>query len=139
MAYLIPLAGGAMIGLAAAILWLASGRVAGVSGIASGLVPPVRGDVAWRLAFLIGLVGGGALLAWLLPGRFELGHERSLLALAGAGVLVGVGTRVGGGCTSGHGVCGVGRMSPRSLIATTVFVAVGMATVAIVRLAGGRG
>ena len=132
-AVMLALAGGALIGLAAALLYLLVGRIAGVSGIAGGLLPPVAGDTRWRIAFVLGLLAGPA-LAVLLTGRSGVGvPAASLPMLAIAGLLVGVGTTLGGGCTSGHGVCGIARLSPRSLIATGVFMAVAVATVFVVR------
>jgi uncharacterized membrane protein YedE/YeeE len=126
------LAGGALIGLAAALLMLANGRIAGVSGVLGGLLAPRRGDVGWRLAFVSGLVGAPLVYAlaaaWPVP-RIDAGSA----ALIAAGLLVGVGTRVGSGCTSGHGVCGLSRLSPRSLVATLLFMAAGFATVFVVR------
>jgi uncharacterized membrane protein YedE/YeeE len=127
-----PLAGGALIGLAAAMFFLFNGRIAGVSGIVSGLLVPARGDIGWRLAFVLGLVAAPVLytlVAELPPARIDAGW--GLLALAG--VAVGVGTRYGSGCTSGHGVCGVSRLSPRSLAATGLFIAAGVATVYVLR------
>lgn len=127
-----PLAGGALIGLAAAMFFLFNGRIAGVSGIVSGLLVPARGDVGWRGAFVLGLVAAPVvytLVAELPPARIDAGW--GLVALAG--VTVGVGTRYGSGCTSGHGVCGVSRWSPRSLAATGLFIAAGMATVYVLR------
>lgn len=131
-----PLAGGALIGVAAAlILWL-NGRLFGVSGLIGGLLAPVRGDVAWRALALLGLLIAGALGVLLAPDHF--GHSpRSLASLTGAGLCVGIGTRLANGCTSGHGVCGVGRLSPRSLVATATFVATGVLTVLVLRVLGG--
>lgn len=130
------LIGGALIGLAASVLLIANGRVAGISGMIGGLIAPVHGEVRWRVAFLIGLVGAGALLAVFLPG--QVGHSpRTLPLVAIAGLLVGVGTRLGNGCTSGHGVCGLSRRSPRSLAATLTFMTTGALTVLLVRLLGG--
>ena len=125
------LAGGVLIGAACAALWLFGGRIAGVSGIAGTLVSPGQPteERRWRALFLAGLVVGGAIYAWLVPAAFAFTTGRSSLALVAAGLLVGVGTSLGNGCTSGHGVCGVGRLSPRSIVATAVFVATGMATV----------
>ena len=126
------LTGGVLIGIAAAMFVLLNGRIAGISGVIGGLFKPVRGDVAWRAAFVIGLVGApfiyGLLAALPLP-RIDA----SFGALIGAGLLVGVGTRYGSGCTSGHGVCGLSRASPRSLAATAVFIAGGVATVFVAR------
>jgi uncharacterized protein len=121
-------AGGALIGLAAGMLLLLNGRVAGVSGIAGGALRPSRGDIAWRLAFLAGLVAAPmcyALVRALPPITFDI----SLPVVAMAGFVVGIGTRAGSGCTSGHGICGISRMSARSIVATICFVAAGMITV----------
>ncbi|WP_038209141.1 YeeE/YedE family protein [Xenophilus azovorans] len=126
------LAGGALIGLAAAVLLLGCGRVAGISGILGGLLRPLRGEWAWRLAFVAGLFASPWLfaLATALPvPRIEAGGGVLVLA----GLLVGLGTRLGGGCTSGHGVCGLARLSPRSLAATLAFMAAGFATVFVAR------
>lgn len=130
------LAGGALIGLAASLLLVSAGRIAGISGITSGLLFPTRGDVRWRVLFLLGLVSAGAVAALLAPDSIGT-SPRSMVALAAAGLLVGVGTRLGGGCTSGHGVCGISRLAPRSIAATLVFVATGMLTVVVVRWLGG--
>ena len=126
------LAGGALIGLAAAILVVANGRIAGISGILGGLLRPARNDWGWRLAFVIGLLAAPTVYALVAPlpvPRIEAGTA----VLVIAGLLVGFGTRLGGGCTSGHGVCGLARMSPRSLAATLGFMAAGFATVFLVR------
>lgn len=121
--------GGVLIGTTAAALFAVSGRIAGISGIVGGIfVAPPR-DRAWRWLFVLGLFAGGALAMWVAPQR--LGPETSagpLVSIA-AGLLVGVGTRVGRGCTSGHGVCGLARRSPRSLAATATFIATAMLTV----------
>jgi len=131
------LAGGILIGLAAALLLLANGRIAGISGILGGLLRPARGDVAWRVAFLGGLFL--APLAWLtLRAMPPAQIDNSPALLAAAGLLVGLGTRFGSGCTSGHGVCGIARLSPRSLAATACFMAAGIVTVFIVRHVLGR-
>lgn len=132
----LPLVGGALIGLAAALFWLFAGRVAGVSGIAGGLLTPRPGDVAWRVLFVLGLVAGGALVSWLVPGSVAMALDRSPVALVVAGALVGFGTRLGNGCTSGHGVCGTARLSPRSMAATGTFIAFGIATATLVRVLG---
>lgn len=126
------LGGGVLIGLAAALLLLANGRIAGISGIAGGLLRPERGDIGWRLAFLLGLVI--APLAWLAFGAMppaQVDNSPALLTLAG--LLVVIGTRFGSGCTSGHGVCGISRLSPRSLAATGCFMLAGLATVFVTR------
>lgn len=125
-------AGGILIGIAAAMLVLLNGRIAGISGIVGGLLHPSREDILWRVAFVIGLFVAPTLmaLAGLIPvPRVEAGY--GMLALAG--VLVGAGTSFGSGCTSGHGVCGVSRLSPRSLVATAAFMLAGIATVYVVR------
>ena len=126
------LAGGVLIGLAAAAFVLLNGRIAGISGILGGLLRPARGDVAWRAAFLAGLVGAPlayGLFAALPAVRIDAGVP----ALVAAGLLVGLGTRYGAGCTSGHGVCGLSRLSPRSLVATLSFMAAGFVTVYAIR------
>ena len=126
------LLGGMLIGLAAALLVLLSGRVAGISGILGGLLRPSRDDIAWRLLFLAGIVL--APLAWqLFAGLPAARIDADSGMLIAAGLLVGIGTRYGSGCTSGHGVCGVARLSPRSLAATASFVAVGFVTVWLLR------
>ena len=131
------LAGGILIGLAAAILLLFNGRVAGISGIVGGLLRPVRGDIAWRAAFVGGLVV--APIAWSLLADVPRIHVQATpLLLIAAGLLVGLGTRLGSGCTSGHGVCGLSRGSPRSLAATLAFMATGFAVVFVVRHVLGR-
>jgi uncharacterized protein len=126
------LAGGAVIGLAAAVLVLFNGRIAGISGVLGGLLRPLRGDIGWRLAFVGGLVA--APVVYALFAAVPAPHfPASWGAVVLAGILVGVGTRYGSGCTSGHGVCGLSRLSPRSLVATLTFMAAGFATVLVVR------
>ena len=126
------LAGGALIGLAAALLVLLNGRIAGISGVLGGLLAPARGDVAWRVAFIAGIVL--APLAYLLFSVWPATQiDASWGELVAAGLMVGVGTRYGAGCTSGHGVCGLSRFSLRSLVATLVFMAAGFATVFVLR------
>ena len=126
------LIGGAIIGAAVALFVVLNGRIAGISGILGGLARPQAGDVSWRIAFVAGLLA--APLAWgLLAALPEIRIDASFPALAAAGLLVGVGTRYGGGCTSGHGVCGISRASPRSIAATVAFMAAGFATVLIAR------
>lgn len=119
------LAGGVLIGASSIALLLATGRVAGISGIAGGLAARDGGDVGWRLAFLAGLVAGG--IGWLVadPGCFGPTPLRSPVLVALAGLLVGFGSRLGSGCTSGHGVCGLSRRSGRSLVATLTFMTTG--------------
>ena len=128
------LIGGALIGLAAALLMLSTGRIAGISGIFGGLLPLKATDRDWRLAFIAGMIAAPLLAALVfgtpLPKPVM---PTSLAVVAVAGLLVGFGSRMGGGCTSGHGVCGVARLSARSLVATAVFMVVAIATVAIAR------
>lgn len=119
--------GGAALGTGAAMVLLGQGRIAGVSGIWGGLLRPVEGEVAWRVAFVLGLLAGGVALAAFAPGLVAVPAHRSLGAVAVAGLMVGVGTRLGNGCTSGHGVCGIARGSPRSLAAVATFMAVAAA------------
>jgi len=126
------LIGGLMIGLAAAGLLLCTGQVAGISGIVAGVLRPVKNDVAWRVWFIAGMLAGGIALRLYLPHAFTFTLARSAGAIALAGLLVGFGTRLGNGCTSGHGVCGVSRLSPRSITATLTFIAAGAAVVYIV-------
>jgi uncharacterized membrane protein YedE/YeeE len=126
------LAGGLLIGLAAALFVLLNGRVAGISGVLGGLLEPVRGDVSWRVAFILGLLAAPAiygLASAVAQPRIDAGWGGLVLA----GFLVGVGTRYGAGCTSGHGVCGLSRRSPRSLVATAAFMGAGFATVFVIR------
>ena len=126
------LTGGVLIGTAAAMLLLLNGKVAGISGIVGGLLRLGAGNIGWRVAFIAGLVAAPLLyqLATPLP-AVQIDADTGLLVAAG--LLVGVGTRYGSGCTSGHGVCGLSRLSPRSLIATAAFMAAGFVTVFIVR------
>lgn len=132
------LIGGAFIGVAASMLLLLNGRLAGVSGIVYGLLPPARGDASWRLLFVAGLVIGTGLYAALAGDAYEITFHASWPLLIIGGVLTGLGTRVGGGCTSGHGVCGIGRLSVRSIVATGTFMVAGGLTVFVVRhLLGG--
>ncbi len=122
------LEGGALIGVSASLMLGFNGRVTGISGIVGGLVAPTAGDVAWRALFTAGLVLGGVIAYALWPSAFTT-STASLGTVLLAGLLVGFGTRVGNGCTSGHGVCGISRMSPRSLAATVTFIAAGALTV----------
>ena len=119
------LLGGALIGLAASVMLLGAGRVAGISGIFGGLLAPRAGDVAWRLAFVGGLLAAGIGAVLFVPSAFASDLARPPLVLALAGVLVGYGTRLGSGCTSGHGVCGLSRLSARSLASVLTFMLTG--------------
>ena len=134
------LGGGVLLGISAALFILVNGRVLGISGIVGGLLTPKKGDIGWRLAFLLGLAVSPLIFRMLMPSdmvqapRVDAGYGAVVLA----GLLVGLGTRYGSGCTSGHGVCGLSRMSPRSLLATITFMAFGFLTVFVVRhLLGG--
>lgn len=126
------LAGGLLIGLAAALMWATQGRVAGVSGALGGLLTPTPGELGWRAAFVAGLVAGGLVCGLLMPAQFTPAAT-SPATLIAAGLIVGVGTRMGNGCTSGHGVCGLARLSTRSLAAVLTFMATGAATVFVMR------
>ncbi len=127
------LTGGVLIGLSAVILLLASGRVAGVSGILGGVLAPRLGDTSWRLLFIAGMFAGPLLYAALIGPRPEVMITNSLPLLIAAGLLVGFGTRLGSGCTSGHGVCGLARLSSRSMAATGTFLVAAIITVFISR------
>lgn len=131
-----PLAGflgGLMIGVAASGLVLLAGRIAGISGILAGSFTARGGELGWRLAFVLGLILGPLAVAAVTGTPIQVTVSASAIGLIVAGLLVGFGTRLGSGCTSGHGICGVARLSPRSLVATAVFVAFGMVVVFIVR------
>ena len=128
------LAGGILLGIASAAFILVNGRVLGISGILGGLLVPKRSDASWRVMFLLGLLLAPATLSLLAPGLISAPRiEADNLAIVAAGLLVGLGTRYGSGCTSGHGVCGLSRLSPRSLVATLAFMASGFAMVYVVR------
>lgn len=128
----IALAGGVLLGLAAALFIVLNGRILGISGIVGGLLRPRRDDIAWRVTFLLGMLVAPwlyGLLAGPTQPRIDAGWGMVVLA----GLLVGVGTRYGSGCTSGHGVCGLSRVSPRSLVATLSFMGAGFVTVFLIR------
>jgi len=126
------LAGGLIIGAGAVLLVLLNGRIAGISGVLGGLLRPLKGDTAWRAAFVAGLLIAPLLYSLMAaPPRPQIDAGWGSLVLAG--LLVGVGTRYGSGCTSGHGVCGLSRLSPRSLVATLCFMAAGFVTVFFIR------
>lgn len=129
----VALGAGALIGLGSSILLLFPGKIAGISGIVEGLTSPGKGDLLWRALFIAGLLGGGALMLWLRPSSFQAHPQQSLAVVSLAGLLVGAGARLGGGCTSGHGVCGISHLSARSLIATLTFIATGALTVFVMR------
>jgi uncharacterized membrane protein YedE/YeeE len=129
------LAGGILLGLASALFILVNGRILGISGILGGLLRPKSPDTGWRVAFMLGMLSAPATLAWVAPEglvavpRIDAGYGLVVVA----GLLVGYGTRLGSGCTSGHGVCGLSRLSPRSLVATGSFMAAGFAIVYVMR------
>jgi len=129
------LVGGLLLGLASALFILLNGRILGISGILGGLFAPRMGDIGWRIAFLLGMGAAPMVFAAVMPADLlsEVRIEASGPAIALAGLLVGVGTSYGSGCTSGHGVCGLSRLSPRSLVATLCFMAAGFATVYVLR------
>jgi uncharacterized membrane protein YedE/YeeE len=135
--FLLPILGGLLIGAAAVTLLALNGRIAGISGIVGGLLSPKPGDVAWRLAFVAGLVVVGIVAAVVSPEMVTASATRGPVAMAIAGVVVGYGTRLGNGCTSGHGVCGISRGAPRSITATLVFMAAAGATVFFIERALG--
>jgi len=130
-------AGGALIGLSASLMLLANGRIAGISGVYSGLLRPRAGDIGWRAAFVGGLVLAGVAFVVLQPDAIASSSSRSLLWTVIAGLFVGFGVRLGNGCTSGHGVCGLSRFSRRSLAATLTFMFTGMVTATLVQLLAG--
>lgn len=129
------LSGGIILGVASALFILINGRVLGISGILGGLLPPKAGDTLWRIAFLAGMFAAPWVFNLLAPADLittpQIDADTIMLIIAG--LLVGIGTRYGSGCTSGHGVCGLSRMSPRSLVATVSFMATGFLTVYVVR------
>lgn len=125
--------GGLLIGLASILLLLFNGRIAGISGIMSGLISPLRSELFWRLAFIVGIILGAFLFSQVKPDFYHPRANFPVWMLALAGFLVGFGTRMGNGCTSGHAVCGIARLSLRSIVATITFMATGFITVFIVR------
>lgn len=127
------LIGGVLIGISATLLLLFNGRIAGISGILGGLIIPATGGRMWRALFLSGLIVSGFIYHQVFPGIFYPRPDYPVVLLITGGIAVGFGTRMGGGCTSGHGVCGIGRLSRRSVIATLVFMTTGFITVYIIR------
>lgn len=126
---LLSLLGGVLVGCAAGIVLLANGRVAGISGMVSCVLRPRGTDSSWQIVYLLGLIAGGAVLAFLDPAALPAGKVAPLGLMIGAGLLVGFGARLSGGCTSGHGLCGIGRFSGRSTVATITFMTAGAVTV----------
>jgi uncharacterized membrane protein YedE/YeeE len=125
--------GGILIGISAVLLLYFNGRIAGISGVAGQILSPKEGDLSWRLAFVAGLIIAGIATFVVTPELFAIGIERSHLAVGLAGLFVGFGTRLGSGCTSGHGVCGLGRLSVRSLASVVTFMISGALVVFLVR------
>lgn len=134
--WIMGLIGGALIGVAVSLMLLWNGRVAGVSGIVYGVLIPVKGDIAWRWYFIVGLLLGGLSLKVFAPDLLAVELQTKSWIGAVSGVLVGFGAMLGGGCTSGHGVCGVSRVSARSIVATITFMSAGIAIVFILRKIG---
>lgn len=126
------LLGGILIGVSASLLLLCDGKIAGISGIVGGLLSPAKDDTWWRVLFVVGLLFGGLVFSLSSPAFFTISISRSTGALFLAGLLVGFGTRLGNGCTSGHGVCGISRLSPRSVVATLTFMATALVTVFVI-------
>ena len=131
------LIGGIFIGIAVSLMLLFNGRVTGISGIISGTLKPVKGDFLWRLFFLLGLAVGGLVLGKIYPEAFVQKSSALRIDYIIAGLLVGFGTLLGNGCTSGHGVCGISRMSVRSILSTLTFISFGVISVLIFKLVRG--
>ena len=129
------LSGGVILGIASAIFILVNGRILGISGILGGLLPPKAGDTTWRIAFLLGFAAAPTVFHAVVPAQYIVAPriDATALMVVVAGLLVGIGTRYASGCTSGHGVCGLSRLSPRSLVATASFMGAGFATVYVMR------
>ncbi|EGR1341772.1 YeeE/YedE family protein [Vibrio parahaemolyticus] len=121
--------GGILLGISATILLLVNGKIAGISGIMNGIMSPKKGDYSWRLLFAVGMIAGGLISVLMLGVAAPSTANLSLWMVIAAGLLVGIGTRLGNGCTSGHGICGMGRLSKRSIVATCVFMAIAGLTV----------
>jgi uncharacterized protein len=134
--WIYALLGGGIIGIAVSIMLLFNGRVTGISGIIFGTLTPKTGDTFWRVCFILGLLFGGVLLNSMQPQFFQGALDTSLTSVVIAGLLVGFGTILGSGCTSGHGVCGISRMSIRSILATVTFISAGICTIIAIRFLG---
>lgn len=132
-----PILGGMLIGLSVSLLFLFEGRILGVSGIVAGTLMPRSGDFLWRVGVIFGFLSAGVLLAIFWPQSLMIEAQSSpILRYTLAGLLVGFGTQLGSGCTSGHGICGISRLSPRSLVATLTFMSMGILVVALLRALG---
>ena len=130
----LSLSGGLLLGVASALFILVNGRILGISGIVGGLLSPLKGDVGWRISFLLGMAAAPLVASFVFPQLLSVPRiDAGLIALVAAGLLVGFGTRLGSGCTSGHGVCGLSRLSPRSLVSTLTFMSLGFTVVYIAR------
>lgn len=130
----LSLGGGLLLGVASALFILVNGRILGISGIVGGLISPLKGDVGWRISFLLGMAAAPLVASFVFPQLLSAPRiDAGLIALVAAGLLVGFGTRLGSGCTSGHGVCGLSRLSPRSLVSTLTFMGLGFTVVYIAR------
>ena len=129
------LSGGIILGVASAVFILVNGRILGISGILGGLLPPKVGDTTWRVAFLLGMFAAPTVFHTVVPAQYITAPriDASDWMVIGAGLLVGIGTRYASGCTSGHGVCGLSRLSPRSLVATLSFMGAGFVMVYVLR------
>ncbi|TNE88646.1 MAG: YeeE/YedE family protein [Deltaproteobacteria bacterium] len=132
--FVMALGGGLLMGVAAAALYVLNGRILGISGVLGGALKVRSPDASWRWAFVAGMLSAGIVALLVLPGAFENTIERSVGACMTAGALVGVGTQLGSGCTSGHGICGIGRLSKRSIVATLTFMTSGALTVTFIRV-----
>ncbi|WCL55339.1 YeeE/YedE family protein [Gimibacter soli] len=131
------LIGGALIGLSVVFFMATMGRIAGISGIVSGLMAPKGSDFGWKLAFVAGLMAAPFVYAMVRPEDVSVAFPHSIGFIVAGGLLVGIGSRLGSGCTSGHGICGMARLSPRSIVATLTFMATGIITVFVIRMIGG--
>ncbi|MEM7132241.1 MAG: YeeE/YedE family protein [Chloroflexota bacterium] len=131
--WITALVGGILIGVSSTVMLAWNGRIAGISGMVHMLVTPKAGDISWRWIFLLGMIGGGALYEYVLTPTPTPEFGFAPLAMILGGLIVGFGTRMGSGCTSGHGVCGLGRLSPRSLVAVITFLVTSIATVFVIR------
>jgi uncharacterized membrane protein YedE/YeeE len=134
---MMSLVGGAIIGIAVSLMLLFNGRVTGISGIIGGTLAPKSNDTFWRVTFILGLLAGGFILQFVLPEAFEINSNARTIDYIIAGLLVGFGTLLGNGCTSGHGVCGISRFSVRSIMSTVTFITFGVISVLLFKLIRG--
>jgi len=136
-AVMMAIIGGAIIGLSASLLLLSTGRIAGISGILGDLLKPKSGEKHWRVLFIFGLFVTGSLGVVFMPEQIQTPKDHSLVALVAAGLMVGFGTRLSNGCTSGHGICGLSRFSKRSFVAVLTFMATGFITATTIQIISG--